>query len=811
MTEHGERVAIITVHGVADQQPGQTVNELARLLCHGDSESARYAGGEKHQIIVPVSSLNPALRNTRPAVVTEPDPLLRVRPGRPSNFFLSLRTTAGPSAGPATKDLGVALTDHLIARYRPSERDALYESTRISLRRTCDGTPVDLYELYWADYSRLRPGGFRALSALYQLIFHLGTLARDVVDHVALATGGGGAMHGLQVLHAWSAWLQQGPIALVQLMMLLLVAFGATALVTEDQQSLLLGLGGAMAAVALAALGVVAALRTSGVASCLRRIAPWAVGALGLATISGWSLFVPEYVAQLYFFTAAALTLTLGALLLRRYSRTVSGVRLVGAIMLAALGALLLFNAGQVRGEISSLYEWMLTTALNSGEYFLAALLVSWACLVLVQIAAVVMGFALARRGGGAVGASLATARAGMVISTSLFAILSLLLWAVIAYVAGLTLEDFLFMPVVFKGLYTSPANFFDRQVTDVGMLFTPLLALAGVIGGSVLFALAPSLREELAPGGDEQSSSWAARLGKWWTRGRQFIGVMFSGFVPLLSIFGGMAYLLFVGQKMLGFEGALGWLGDMHGEVLVMIGQWLAGGAVTMTALGARFTQTFGKLRVALDAALDVDNYFQDPLDGLPPRARIFSRYAALLAEIRRRGYARVVMVAHSQGTVISADLLRYLAFTGRGSELAGTARLSLVTLGSPLRDLYATLFPFLYRWMGASPRSFASAAPAVSEVAVDEWTNAYRAGDYVGRSLWTAPSEASMFRVATVSSGGEVSASRGASRTEICLGAGAHTHYFDQDARALVAEIDRLVSGRPAGDPGFPERTDQ
>jgi len=56
-------------------------------------------------------------------------------------------------------------------------------------------------------------------------------------------------------------------------------------------------------------------------------------------------------------------------------------------------------------------------------------------------------------------------------------------------------------------------------------------------------------------------------------------------------------------------------------------------------------------------------------------------------------------------------------------------------------------------------------------------------------------------MFRVATVSADGEVLATNEGGRTEFCLGAGAHTHYFSNDAVALAVEIDRLVNaGRPA-----------
>jgi hypothetical protein len=37
-----DRVAVVAVHGIADQRAGQTVRELARLLCHGGDGEPRY-------------------------------------------------------------------------------------------------------------------------------------------------------------------------------------------------------------------------------------------------------------------------------------------------------------------------------------------------------------------------------------------------------------------------------------------------------------------------------------------------------------------------------------------------------------------------------------------------------------------------------------------------------------------------------------------------------------------------------------------------------------------------------------------------
>ena len=221
-----DRVALVVVHGIADQRPGQTVRELVRLLCHGGQGVPRYVQGEMRDVLVPVEKLEPgnARASTRSRVqpagkdVRSPE-ISRRKPGTPSGFYQVQQpaTAETAAAGEKSQDLGIALNDYLLGRLTLSEGDALYESTRVSLRRRVDNQAVDVYELYWADLSRLGAGGMRALSALYQLFFHLSTLAADVVDQISLSAGAGAQWRVLQRLHAWLAWLMKAPAALVQL------------------------------------------------------------------------------------------------------------------------------------------------------------------------------------------------------------------------------------------------------------------------------------------------------------------------------------------------------------------------------------------------------------------------------------------------------------------------------------------------------------------------------------------------------------------------------------------------------------------
>src|SRR5207302_1867178 len=113
------------------------------------------------------------------------------------------------------------------------------------------------------------------------------------------------------------------------------------------------------------------------------------------------------------------------------------------------------------------------------------------------------------------------------------------------------------------------------------------------------------------------------------------------------------------------------------------------------------------------LHAALDVDNHFREFPRRAIPRARIFSRYVAFLKHVAAQEYERIVIVSHSQGTVISADLFRYMKERAANAKAAGTdddvarlwravgSKIMLLTAGCPLRQLYAARFPEMYDWV--------------------------------------------------------------------------------------------------------------
>jgi hypothetical protein len=218
-----------------------------------------------------------------------------------------------------------------------------------------------------------------------------------------------------------------------------------------------------------------------------------------------------------------------------------------------------------------------------------------------------------------------------------------------------------------------------------------------------------------------------------------------------------------------------------------------------TIVKLSAGFRQ-------GLDIALDVINYLRENPTDYTIRAQIFARYVSLLryvcnwkSPIDGAGYDRIVIFAHSQGTMITVDLLRFLKVEPDPDLkwLAESDRIRLFTMGCPLRQLYGLRFPHLYGWArhagNARPDSDLPADQPPDPkglLSVDEWVNAYRSGDYVGRNLWRSEKDADVYDLRAVVEDPQKT------RREFCVGGGAHIHYWDKTAADIVEELDRLIS---------------
>jgi hypothetical protein len=236
---------------------------------------------------------------------------------------------------------------------------------------------------------------------------------------------------------------------------------------------------------------------------------------------------------------------------------------------------------------------------------------------------------------------------------------------------------------------------------------------------------------------------------------------------------------------------------------------------------------------RTVLATILDVDTYLRTtPTDGTP-RALIFERYVSTLRYLRLfrdesgHGYDSIVILAHSLGALISGDVLYYLQSDKGAEEWCPSRRstpklapkftaipIALITVGNPVRQLLNRFFPYLYDWVRPVPDNGADPLPEPlplpkpgAEFKIDDtlppdpadlgltcWINAFRSGDYVGRSLWLGE----WYHRPSYLAGNPdplLVHSDSCMRQEMCIGAGAHVHYMDDTAPDIAWLLDSLL----------------
>jgi hypothetical protein len=327
---------------------------------------------------------------------------------------------------------------------------------------------------------------------------------------------------------------------------------------------------------------------------------------------------------------------------------------------------------------------------------------------------------------------------------------------------------------------------------------------------------LLPSVFTEMKPprGSDNASSR---RMGAWLSRGLDATAI---GFVLMwtAAFFLPVLFLILHEWK----KSELNSLDSPTAAILQWLG--LATGSLAILASLAKSGSS------VLGIILDVDNYLRTSPKEKTPRARIMERYVSLLRYLaddkeEARKYDRIVIFAHSLGALISGDLLLYLKSQGDtdlarlglgrpGVSAATRIPLRLFTMGDPVRQFLNRMFPYLYEWVRSTPDNSLkhlgslvatppntplAGTPNPDRLGVEVWVNAYRSGDYIGRSLWL---DGWYDRTAGAGSGAypapiyiAQSAPGHPPCEEMCIGAGAHQHYWDQSAPDIAEKLDALI----------------
>jgi hypothetical protein len=752
-----QRVAVISVHGVADQQPGQTVQELTALL---QAQLPQQPAFTAQEIMISVDSLGNSVQQHN------------VKPARlPHSEFAQSRFDL-----PAQdQDFDIEFSAHMLRDHEITNQDATYRTHK--WHANTHDTAIDVYEMYWADLSRLGAGGWRILSAMYQLIFHLSSLGRHTMDLARAASTPSKLL----------SWLSR-TCAANEFALIRLIAMGNLALLATWLCIAIVSFASSQAWTLTAGLLVVYNIVLFYMAWQWRPTRPWLSHA-GVA--------------------AALLCMALaGTILLAWSTQQLSGPG-VGAALLAvmplALGLTSWMATGIARRNPmspwwagvtlggwtfiillqywrASDWPWLLPLAevlsigANAAVYAFVLSLAGWAMLGIAQLLFAAGAVLSHTRGSNAQDTQRDTQRAvctamlAMMISTSLFAIITISLWALLL-TSGLP-QDIQHEPL---HLWLSPSEQMLHSDTSVhafvyellaasAAFFKPALLALALLGMTLFLAFLPSLIAEFSP---RSGNSDSTRMGHWLDAGLQLTGMVV---VVIAVLYFGVMVWQVAEQTMFRAQINVDSIDLLYATALV-----LAASATTLVATGTHLSRTLGRWRVVLDTVLDIDNYLREHPRSNNPRARIYARYCALLAHIAQQGYARIVIVAHSQGTVITADLLRLLHHpVAQGTPYGALATqfplLRLVTAGSPLKQLYRARFAHLYRWIDAQNSTLWPLLK--SRFGLVYWLNVYRSGDYVGRDFWrTTPRYALDAQPLAIST----------DRAELCIGAGGHTHYFD------------------------------
>jgi hypothetical protein len=892
---HVPRVAIVGVHGVAHHDPGATANAMADLLLSlpaNDHDALRYFPSfQSVGIQVPLQPLvvYPPAEEDKP----------HTRFGRSLEFLQEesagfARTTRGYATGApegATRGfVGHEFMRRMLYRYQGGADGDAYVTTRLEGKREAlapgGAAHVHIYEVLWADLASPTNGFLSFLLALFQLIFHLGSLSRLAVDT--------GASRNSSLLwtvyrrtHRYAVRMLQIPIPLLKLALLIALYSCIPALLPSLKDKVWFPIAVGAVGGALTCFLLLLGSRKMVPSGTIRWALYPVVATLVGAAVAGVVFFNRERLSAPVASSEGWLSgVLLFWFLLVYYGEVRKGVARIGWVIYGIF--FLVFLAYLVNG--SPVPQATLWTA----EWIIAALRASWILLVLLAFLALVLG-ALAWRSvpdpddRAKARAAVRTSRFALAIPSLMFLLITTLIWANLFALARNVQDPFLqadnmslppggeWFPEFLVPNPNEPperaekpdcspgknctharverydalpptacdtkeagckseidqVKFFDPAKED----YQGLLAWSVTPGFPILLAVAasgfllmvwwalPSILTERFPLRNEDepprnsTNAQCLRLGTWISRGLDSTSLM--TFLIWSAIFVAPLYCFYFYPSVVltNLKTATAWI------VGYFIGATLAAGA--LAALVKYSSPVLG-------AVLDVDTYLRTSPADATPRAKIVERYVSLLRYLVRyrdpsdgRGYDSVVIVAHSLGSLISADLLRFLqaegddalaplGLAGEFDQRQGSISLKLLTMGNPTRQLLNRFFPYLYDWVRENPDNGMQPLPAPvaispaapppiiapralpdpAELGLATWVNIYRSGDYVGRSLWLTEwyrrtiggKDAGEYPepLYVASSGG---------RSEACIGAGAHTHYWDDTAPDVAEQLNGLI----------------
>lgn len=715
---------------------------------------------------------------------------------------------------------------------------------------------VHIYDMFWSDLSGVGTAWLRVFGELYQLLFHLGSVGVNNVLAAAITLRGteaGRAWSRFVTAQKWAAGVLALPIPILNLIMLAftvaLVAVGCLARLSVVEEII-------TTAVVLFAAGSGwwgYALMRKGVFGAAAFRWPVVLFLLASSTVSIVATWNYKYLESRLVWSeatecVAGLAAAIGALvgvwfIVASYAKLRPGAIRAFGYSLLGVGLLALISA-----------PWFLP---RSHDFLAMSILLRlieltfWALFIVWQ--AFWIAFVLAFFAGSRAVKQTAsfdkqeaeraartnwTARLTLALPATLFLLVTFAGWLGLIALSLPLLPHYTTQkkcdcasgnpsnpqafraPSVLRYAPLYPPNGAAQNVSDwawnavfqAGVGYAPVLLLLVCFAAIIsIWGLTPSVLDEISPprgSSDPGVEQKAAALGDWLDDGYRFM--RWAGRLLYLGIFAapvGVVLAFLPGELVANYKIAAT-------PFLEAIGTMVLGAGVGILGLGGRLSKLALGFRPVVRVALDVDNWLREHPRATNPTARICGRYVSLLRYVAQwkdedgKGYDAVIIFAHSQGTIITADLLRFLDVEAhnRGSyaqydeTLAALDRVNLYlfTMGCPLRQLYGLRFPYLY---GYAPTGQADdLLPRPEDLGVKEWVNAYRTGDYVGRYLWRPhpwqPVGTVSFRTWDPPQGIPENVWEKDGRVEFSIGPGAHTHYWDSTAEPIAETMDVMIA---------------
>lgn len=796
-TEARSGVVVIAIHGVGDPTPGSTGQAVARLLV----SQAGYAHKGSDTWLVPVDVVHP-----NSSVAPSHDGLIKSLNPFSASPFTSARLNAKITADTDTQhqagDLGIQMNFHLLRGTKLAEDEKIYTAHRHRLEKK--DKKVDVVDLYWGDISGLENVITRIITELYVMVFHLCQIGRDAAQHtlIYMRSNNMGSLLGTSYAksHLLADFFFTKPSGIFNALLVGLCMWWLPLFAVGQY-----GFSGHWSSIAFAMLGVIL-LATVGAA--VYRRWDWRfilVAVLVMLLVIGFGLdlskigspaYYQEFAMQRIGILWAIVIFGVYVVFLRFCNALIHGVLNCGLVLGGFTVAMMLWNALDQSDASASMQDVWLQALLRGIDVVMLGLLITWLCIVIAVIVAVLSGqWIQYKNKNDVVRGGVDTGRIGLFISAFLFIAISSAAWSVVIPKILKSFAHITYQPLV-EFLYSKEQLFADtfvlgRFAQSTEMLSPVVLLLSLLLLGAVIVLL-PSIAAEVKPprmhSDGHLLGRWLSQLGTVYTRGMIVLFLFLSIFGVFWIVWATASFVNLYWPLPSGFPTLFKPIQSASASITNTIAILTAASTATVLALSSTVFGVVKNIRLGLDTALDVDRHFREFPDQSTPRGRVAARLKSILLAAQKANYERIVICAHSQGTVIVAELLRYMRERD-SAFMDALPEIHLFTCGSPLRQLYAARFPALYEWLEKPlPEDTNTTGPHASMLGVKRWTNAYSTGDYVGRWLWIPPG----FNLLELS--GKNRWENGVHR-QICLGKGAHTHYYDTHRATVATEIDQLI----------------